>query len=141
MIIEPADMLMLRADTESRMRDTCQITVPVGSSGPLDPDTGLPVETPGTVLYIGRCRYRTAGGVSASATREVGGDHASIAFPTLSIPVAAPRIPIGAVAVITDVPPDDPAGHLRLNLRMRVIGQNLATDLTAQRMAIEVVVG
>lgn len=141
MIITPADMLMLRADTESRMRDTCRITLPGSSDGPLDPDTGLPVETPGTVIYVGMCRYRTAGGVSASATREVGGDHAAIAFPTLSIPVSAPRIPIGAVPVITGVPPDDPAGHLRLGLRMRVIGQNLATDLTAQRMAIEVVVG
>jgi Family of unknown function (DUF6093) len=140
-IIEPADLLLMRTDTESRMRDTCRITVAGSSDGPLDPDTGLPVDVPGAVLYVGKCRYRTAGGVSAFATREVGGDHAALAYPTLSIPVSAPRIPIAAIAAIFAVPDDDPGGHLRLNLRMRIIGQNLATDLTAQRMAIEVVVG
>lgn len=122
---------------ESRMRDTCQIqTFVTGSS--MDPVTWLPTETP-TTVYTGKCRLRMPAGWAQQ--RDVAGDHASISMPTLSIPVSAPVIPIGAVVRITAVPSDDPAGHLRMGRRFRVLGQMVSTDSTAQRMTIEAVTG
>jgi hypothetical protein len=82
-----------------------------------------------------------AGTISGSSAREVAGDRVSTSSPTLSVPVTAPRIPVGAIVKITGVPADDPAGHLRLNLRLRVTGLVIGTDMTAQRVTVEAVTG
>jgi hypothetical protein len=50
-------------------------------------------------------------------------------------------VPVGAIVLITGVPADDPAGHLRLGLRLRVAGLVLGTDMTAQRVTVEAVTG
>ena len=123
------------------MRDTCTITVPSVVAGTVDPVTGLESETAGTVLYSGVCRLRMGGTVSGSATVNVAGDRVSVSTPTLSVPVGAARVPIGAIAVITGVPADDPAGGLRLGLRVRVTGLVLNTDSSAQRVTVEAVTG
>jgi hypothetical protein len=82
-----------------------------------------------------------AGTISGSSARDVAGDRVSTSSPTLSVPVTAPRIPVGAIVLITGVPVDDPAGHLRLNLRLRVTGLVIGTDMTAQRVTVEAVTG
>jgi hypothetical protein len=81
------------------------------------------------------------GTVAGSSQATVAGDRVSTSTPTLSLPVSAPQVPVGAVVVITAVPADDPAGHLRLGLRLRVVGLVLGTDMTAQRLTVEAVTG
>jgi hypothetical protein len=123
------------------MRDSCTVTVPSSVAGSLDPDTWLETTTAGALLYTGACRLRMGGTVAGSSQATVAGDRVSTSTPTLSLPVSAPRVPVGAVVVITDVPADDPAGHLRLGLRLRVVGLVLGTDMTAQRLTVEAVTG
>jgi hypothetical protein len=130
-----------QAEAVSRMRDTCTVTVPSAGGGTVDPGTGLETDAAGALLYSGVCRLRMAGTISGSSAREVAGDRVSTSSPTLSVPVTAPRIPVGAIVVITGVPADDPAGHLRLNLRLRVTGLVIGTDMTAQRVTVEAVTG
>ena len=136
-----ADLAEFQVEAESRMRDTCSITVLSSVPGTIDPLTGLESVTDGAALYSGPCRLRMAGTVSGSTARDVAGDRVTTSTPTLSVPVSAPRVPVGAVAVITGVPADDPAGHLRLGLRLRVTGLVLGTDMTAQRVTVEAVTG
>jgi hypothetical protein len=126
---------------ESRMRDTCTVTVPSAASSALDPTTWLPTTGAATTVYSGKCRLRMGGTVAGSQAQDVVGTLVSTSTPTLSVPISAPRLPVGAVVLITDVPADDPAGHLRLGLRLRVVGQVLGTDMTAQRLTVEAVTG
>jgi hypothetical protein len=123
------------------MRDTCTVTVPGAASGALDPATWLPTVGAGLTVYSGKCRLRMGGTVAGSQAQDVVGTLVSTSTPTLSVPISAPRLPVGAVVLITDVPDDDPAGHLRLGLRLRVVGQVLGTDMTAQRLTVEAVTG
>ena len=125
----------------SRMRDTCTVTVPSSAPGVVDPVTWLESTTAGTTLYTGPCRLRMGGTVAGSAQATVAGDRVSTSTPTLSVPISAPRVPVGAVVIITGVPADDPAGHLRLGVRLRVVGLVLGTDMTAQRLTVEAVTG
>jgi hypothetical protein len=136
-----ADLAELQGEALSRMRDTCSVTVPSSAPGTVDPGTGLETDAAGTALYSGECRLRMAGTISGSSAREVAGDRVSTSSPTLSVPVTAPRLPVGAIILITGVPADDPAGHLRLGLRLRVTGLVLGTDMTAQRVTVEAVTG
>ena len=126
---------------ESRMRFTCQIVTPSGTSGALDPVTGWPTNPVGTTVYSGKCRFRMSGAVAGNSARDVAGDRVQASQPTLSVPVSASMIPVGSVATITAVPADDPAAHLWLGLRMKVIGRVLGSDMTAQRLLVEVVTG
>lgn len=135
-----ADLPFFQGEAESRMRDTCAVAEP-GAGGAIDPDTWLPTEVAGALIYSGRCRLRMAGNVVGTTSREVAGDRVSTSSPTLSVPVWAPRLPVGAVVLITGVPADDPAGHLRLGLRLRVIALVLGTDMSAQRVTVEAVTG
>jgi len=130
-----------QAEAESRMRDTCTATLPSSGAGTVDPGTGLEIDTPGAVFYSGKCRLRMGGTVSGATSRDVAGDRVSTSTPTLSVPVSAPRLPVGAIVKITGVPADDPAGHLRFGLRVRVTGLNINTDTTAQRVTVEAVTG
>lgn len=125
----------------SRMRDSCTITVPSTTAGTVDPVTGLETDAAGTLLYSGVCRLRMSGTVAGSSSRDVSGDRVSTSTPTLSVPVTAARVPVGAVVLITAVPADDPAGHLRLGMRFRVTGLVLGTDMSAQRVTVEAVTG
>lgn len=129
----------LREEAESRMRDTCSVSAP-GSSGDLNATTGLPSETAGGVIYTGKYRMRTPGSGSPS-DRTVSGDRVPVSTPIASFPVSAPKIPVGSIVTCTAVPPDDPAGHLRLGRRVRVTGLVLGTDQTAQRVQVEAVTG
>lgn len=123
------------------MRDTCSVAVPSTTQGTIDPDTGLETDAAPTVLYTGRCRLRMAGTISGASARDVAGDRVATSSPTLSVPVSAPRLPVGAIVTITAVPADDPAGHLRQGFRARVSGLLLGTDVTAQRVQVEAVTG
>lgn len=126
----------------SRMRDTCRAFIEgQASSGVLDESTWLPVENPDSDIYSGPCRLRMGGTVAGSSAADVVGISVATSTPTLSVPISAPRLPVGAVVLITAVPADDPAGHLRLGLRLRVVGQVLGTDMTAQRLTVEAVTG
>lgn len=136
-----ADLAWFQGEAVSRMRDRCVATVPSSAPGTVDPGTGLETDAAGTPLYDGVCRLRMAGTISGSSSREVSGDRVSTSSPTLSVPVTAPRFPVGAIVKITGVPADDPAGHLRLGLRLRVTGLVLGTDMTAQRVTVEAVTG
>ena len=124
--------------TEARMRDTCSFSTP-GSPGVIDPVTGWQPPSAGTLVYSGKCRFRMVGRVGAKSEQQVVADLVALSDPILSVPLSAPQLPVGAVGSITAVDPDDPAGHLRLGLRMRVIGQIFGTDMTAQRVTVEVV--
>lgn len=130
-----------QAEAVSRMRDTCLVTQPSSTAGVVDPVTGLEPAVAGATVYSGRCRLRMSGTVASSTTRDVAADRVSTSSPTLSVPVSAPRIPVGAIVTITAVPADDPARHLRLGLRLRVTGLVLGTDMTAQRVTVEAVTG
>lgn len=130
-----------QALAESRMRDTCTVTVPSTTQGTIDPNTGLETDAAPTTLYTGKCRLRMSGTVSGSTARDVAGDRVSTSAPTLSVPISAPRLPLGAIVTVTNVPADDPAGHLRLGVRARVSGLLIGTDMTAQRVQIEAVTG
>lgn len=123
------------------MTDVCVVSRPSLASGELDPDTWLPADTVESVVYEGVCRFRMPGTVSASRTREVSGDMPALSEPVLSVPIGSARLAVGDVAVITAVPDDDPGGHLRLGLRMRVIGLVLGTHMTSQRVTVQVVTG
>lgn len=122
------------------MTDTCSFSLP-GTTTSVDPVTDWETQTPGASLYAGKCRLRMAGNVSGSTQRQVVVDYVAASNPTLSVPVSAPTLPVGAVGSITAVDPSDPAGHLRLGLRMRVTGRVLGTEMTAQRVTVEVVTG
>jgi hypothetical protein len=136
-----ADLVEFQAEANSRMRDTCTVTVPSSEPGVPDPVTWLEPASAGTLVYSGPCRLRMGGTVAGSSQATVAGDRVSTSTPTLSLPVSAPRVPVGAVVLITAVPADDPAGHLRLGLRLRVVGLVLGTDMTAQRLTVEAVTG
>jgi hypothetical protein len=136
-----ADLEFFQSEAESRMRDTCVVSVPGSTAGELDPTTWLPTTGAGSTVYSGKCRLRMGGTVAGSQTADVAGTLVATSTPTLSVPISAPRLPVGAVVLITDVPDDDPAGHLRLGLRLRVVGQVLGTDMTAQRVTVEAVTG
>ena len=69
------------------------------------------------------------GTVSGSSSREVGEDRVFMSQPILSVPISAPTIPVGAVAVLGS------------GLRTRVVGRVLNTQATAQRVTVEVVTG
>ena len=131
----------IQVEAESRMHYTCQITVPSSSPGPLDPDTGWPTNPAGATVYTGKCRFRMSGAVAGNSSRDVAGDRMQTSQPTLSIPVSAAAVPVGSVATVTAVPADDPAAHLWAGLRMKVIGRVLGSDMTAQRLLVEVVTG
>lgn len=129
-----------RGAADARMRFTCTVTVPSTGQGALD-GTGWPTNPAGTVIYTGKCRFRMSGTVSGTQSRDVAEDRVTVSEPVLSVPVTAAVIPVGAVAVITGVPADDPGAHLWLNLRMRVVGRVLGGEMTAQRVTVEVVTG
>jgi len=138
-VIEDATFRARAAEaTEQRMRDACSVVIP-GVPGPIDPDTGWQPPPVATVVYTGPCRFRMLGRVGAKDQQSVVVDLVTISAPILSVPLWAPQVPVGAVCTITAVDSDDPAGHLRLGLRMRVIGRVLGTDVTAQRVTVEVV--
>jgi hypothetical protein len=131
-------MAELQAIAESRMRDHCIVTVAGDAEQVWDEENLTFVPPEGEPFWSGPCRLRTGGNVAGGADRAVGGDQVAISKPTLSVPVSAPRLPIDAVVVIDAVPADDPAGALRLNLRMRVTGPIVQTDATAQRLQVEI---
>lgn len=137
------DLAVFQAEAESRMRDMCTVTLPASGPGTVDPGTGLETDLPGVLMYSGKCRLRMAGKVATSGTNSssVAGDQVVTSTPMFHVPVTAPRIPVGAIVKITGVPADDPAGHLRLGLRLRVVGLVLGTDMTAQRVTVEAVTG
>lgn len=139
----PWRLTNMQARAEQRMRDTCRVSVLSGSDGPLDPDTGLPVSGAAQVVYEGPCRLRMLGraATSGQGSTQVAGDVVVTSTPMLHLPVSAPHVPVGAVVVITGVPTDDPAGHLRLGQRLRVTGLTFGTDVTSQRVALETVTG
>ena len=136
-----ADLAEFQALAVSRMRDTCLVTRLSTTTSVLDPDTGLPATVAATTVYSGVCRLRMAAAVSGSASRSVAGDDVATSAPTLSVPVSAARLVPGDVVTITGVPEFDPAGHLRLGLRLRVTGVVLGTDMTAQRVTVQAVTG
>jgi hypothetical protein len=137
------DLSFFQAEAESRMRDTCSVTLPASGPGTVDPGTGLESDLPGSLVYSGKCRLRMAGKVATSGTSStpVAGDMVVTSTPMLHVPVSAPRLPVGAIVKMMGVPADDPAGHLRLGLRLRVTGLVLGTDMTAQRVTVEAVTG
>lgn len=143
-----ADLREFQAEANSRMRDTCTVTVPSSEPGAIDPVTWLETTTAGTVIYgpdiaphYGMYRLRMGGTVAGSASTSVAGDRVSTSTPTASFPISAPAIPVGAIVVCVAVPADDPGGHLRLGRRVRTTGLVLGTDMTAQRLTVEAVTG
>jgi hypothetical protein len=122
----------LQGQAESRMLNTCVITAPGTASPELDPDTWLPVVTPGGTLYNGPCRLRVPGGAATGQNRDVAQDRVYITQPVLSIPVSAQRVPSESIVVITG-----PADHMLVGRRYRVTGLVDGTEMTAQRMLVE----
>jgi hypothetical protein len=135
-----ATLAALQAEAETRMRFKCRVTVPSDTPGPPD-ETGWPTIPAGTVIYTGRFRFRQAGTIAGSANRDVAQDQVFLSSPVASFPVSAPIIPVGAVVEVTEVPADDPAAHLWVGVRMRVVGRVMNSDMTAQRVTVEVVTG
>ena len=94
-------LAFLRAEAESRMRDTCRVTRAVSGTGDLDPDTGLPVANPRTVVYAGACRVRTGGSISAGSLRQSAADTVTQVTSVLSVPVSAPAVLVNDRVEIT----------------------------------------
>lgn len=144
-MIGPDAAFRARAEgaAEVLMRDTCTVSAPSAGGGAIDPNTWLPTGSAGAPIYSGRCRLRMMGRTSnaGQGSVAVAGDQVVTSAPMLSVPLSAPRIPVGAVVVMSSVSDLDAGAHLRAGLRLRVTGVFLGTDLTSQRVAVEAVTG
>lgn len=120
----------LRAQAESLMTSTCTITAEP-TEYVTDPDTGEVAETPGEVMYQGRCRIKPAAQWGRQA--EAGGEQVLPTTYLISVPYAATGIERGAI-VLVDTSPDP----WLIGRRFEVRFSPMAGDhLTARRLLCE----
>lgn len=122
-----------RAAAERLMVDACVIRQP-STTGALDPDTGLRPETPGAVVYTGKCKVQTY--EAHESTPESGAHQYTVQRLSLHIP-ATVAVDVDYIATIT-------ASVLDPNLvgkRFRVAGFLHKSFATANRLQVEEVTG
>lgn len=123
-----------RARAESLMEDSCSIRV-AGTRTGTDPSTGRDLLSPGVQVYAGPCRVQLPG--SQEDVRRGGDRSWTVQRLTLSVPMSAPTVPVGAVVEMT-------ATTLDLGLvgrRYRVVESFAKTHATARRLSCEEVTG
>lgn len=79
------------------MVDACEIVAFTGP-GSTDPDTGV-WSRPSESLYAGMCRVQS--GDALPLTPDYGGAEVTVDAATVSIPIAAPDVAVGATVTIT----------------------------------------
>lgn len=123
----------LRAQAESRMRDTCIVTGPGGEPA-WDEGSGTYTTPDGATVYEGKCRVRQASPTGAQASP---GDAAwSVDHAVVSLPVdGTDSIGPGHVIVITTAA-DEPS---RAGWKFTVEAGHYQTDSTARRLPCKVV--
>ena len=122
----------LQAHAVSRMRDACRINVP--GSRVLDRQTGQYVDTPGALLYEGRCRVRRD---TSDRVVTAGGQQVTTRPYIVSIP-AAEGVSVTPGCVVTVTVSADPYLAARALTVLSVEG---GTDTTARRIAAHIIEG
>lgn len=115
----------LRAHAESRMQRPSTARPVLGVTA--DPETGADVTEYGDPIYEGPCRLRNRAKGSLGATRESGGVSVTLSDIEWHIPFDSPRIPVGTVIFIDDLP------------AYRTTDLADGDDMTARRYPVEVV--
>lgn len=116
------------------MLDTFDIAIPLGPQ--YNPETGN-TEEAFDALFTTRGRVKAGHGLTARES-EVGGRTAVTVVRELHIPVDSPAVPVGAVAVCTDVhATSDPS---LLGAVLRLAGPSPGSQTTARRLEVEEVI-
>lgn len=133
----------LRAQAESLMTDTCQITKPGTGQGPWNPSTGTydpppPVEVygPATAPHFGKCRLKTPSVVNPFQADSAGTSW-RVEQSVLSLPVDA-DLPSEAKTVNYLTAPYNPSLEGRV---FGITGPARGSQTTAQRVLVQEVVG
>ena len=122
----------LQAHAVSRMRDACRINS--AGSRVLDRQTGRYVDTPGVLLYEGRCRVRRD---TADRVVTAGGQQVTTRPYIVSIP-AGEGASVTPGCVVTMTASADPYLAAR---ELTVLSVEGGTDTTARRIAAHVIEG
>lgn len=124
----------LRAEAESRMRETCLVRRPIGVEP--DPMTGadVPVFAPDPV-YTGKARVKAEN--TQARAGESAGSTVVAQSPAVHIPWASAALLPGDVV---DFAADTYTPRLQ-GLTFRVTGVHVGSDLTAQRVPVEILPG
>lgn len=118
-----------RRRAESLMVDRCTIRQR-STFGPMDPDTGLRVETLGAVVYTGKCKVQT---YEAQASTPASGQHVwSVQRESIHLP-ATVQVSVDCMVTITEAALDE---HL-VGRRYRVAGFLHKSMATANRLAVD----
>ena len=122
-----------RRAAEARMLDTFEIGMPVADGWEFNPATGED-EQATTPLFTTVGRVKVSRGLSAREA-EAGGRTVVSVVRELHIPVGSEAVPVGAVAVCTEVhPTSDPT---LLGARLRLSGPAPGSQTTARRLQVE----
>lgn len=127
---------LLRAEAESRMTDTCQITIPGSGAGTIDPVTLARIPATPVTVYEGPCRL---GRVQAPTTSQAAAGEATwdTQDSVLHLPIEDSELvrPGATVTYLTSERNPALEGHV-----FGVIGVVDGTDLTARRCRVREVV-
>lgn len=117
------------------MTDTCRITRAVPGTGVFNPVTGLYEPNPPDEVYVGVCRLRTGGTVSAGQQRQSAGDTVTQVVSILHLPMGAPTVRMNDRVEITSTLNPAVAG-----LVLTVSGLIPGSQMTAQRVQVTAVI-
>lgn len=119
-----------RTAAEALMVDACDIRGE--ATGATDPDTGEWSETPGALLYSGKCRVQVQDSLMPQ-TPDYGGGEVTLQRTVVSIPATSASIPVGAVVTMTAAV-HDPA---LVGVTYTVTAEHKKTHATARRLMCE----
>lgn len=129
-------LVAARVAAESRMVDSCVITRPGLSSGPVDPATGRRIAAVSSDVYAGQCNVEELR-VQNPSPSGVAADFPVSMTATLRVPAMGPSIQVQDVVVLTAAP-DHPQD---VGLRFRVTSFNPKTQAKARMFQMQSVVG
>lgn len=119
-----------RQQAESLMTDTCTITR--GAASPVLNESTGKYDTPGSTVYSGKCRVRSAGNVGSQG-RDAGDAFAIVARPTISVPVGSASFVTGDLVTLTDAP----LNPQLVGARFKVLSVSDQSQPTALRLECE----
>lgn len=125
----PVDMDLARRYAEASHTSTC--TIRAASTGmTTDPATGEVTDTPGAVIYAGKCRIRQPGNWGVDA--EAGGEKISPTSFLVSVPAAVVSVQKGHVVTV-----DTSEDAAAVGRKFRVRFTPAMGDVTARRLICE----
>lgn len=127
-----AELDYLRAEAESRMRDTVEVRRPVGFT--YDGDTEV---VDYELVFTSKCRVSIARSGLAPAVSEgsVGARNVATNIRTLQLPVTAPPARPDDVGVIVALGPL--SDHTLLGARLRITGPAPGSQVTTRRLEVK----